>query len=58
MPVVPWPTALQATQLLQAQRQAGRTVNPVSFLREETGAGTVVTGSYYLIGDSLQFGSR
>ena len=52
----PWPTALRkATQLLQVQRQAGRTVNPVSFLREETGAGTVVTGSYYLIGDSLQF---
>ena len=55
VPVVPWPTAHQATQLLQAQQQAGHTVNPVSFLREETGAGTVVTGSYYLIGDSLQF---
>jgi len=55
VPVVPWPTALQASQLLQTQREAGRGVNPVSFLREETGAGTVVTGSYYLLGDSLQF---
>jgi hypothetical protein len=55
VPVVPWPTALQASQLLQTQREAGRSVNPVSFLREETGAGTVVTGSYYLLGDSLQF---
>ena len=53
--VVPWPTSLKASELIQERRSAGRPVDPVALLREETGAGTVITGSYYRMGDSLQF---
>jgi tetratricopeptide (TPR) repeat protein len=53
--VVPWPTSLKASELIQERRSAARPVDPVALLREETGAGTVITGSYYRVGDSLQF---
>ena len=55
VPVVPWPSALHASEELERRGAAGEPVNPVTLLREESGAGTVVTGSYYLIGDSLAF---
>jgi tetratricopeptide (TPR) repeat protein len=53
--VVPWPTARLASEQLMAQRRQGRVLDPVVFLGEETGAGAVVTGAYYLAGDSLRF---
>jgi len=53
--VVPWPTALRASQRGAAAEAEGQAVDPVALLREETGAGTVVTGAYYLVGDSLRF---
>jgi tRNA A-37 threonylcarbamoyl transferase component Bud32/tetratricopeptide (TPR) repeat protein/TolB-like protein len=53
--VIPWPTSLKASELMQDRRKAARPVDPVAVLREETGAGTVITGSYYRVGDSLQF---
>ena len=46
--VVPWPAANQAS----AEFGAG---DPISGLASRTGAGTVVHGSYYEIGGSLQF---
>ena len=46
--VVPWPYALQAAAGTDG---AGR----VAAMRRETGAGTVVTGAYYLTGDRLRF---
>ena len=53
--VVPWPTARQASEHARSERAAGRAGNPVAVIRSETGAGTVVMGAYYLVGDSLQF---
>lgn len=50
--VVPWPVALLASERYSAGN-SDETL--VSHMRKETGAGTVVTGNYYLIGDSLQF---
>jgi tetratricopeptide (TPR) repeat protein/TolB-like protein len=46
--VVPW-SAAQA-----AERTAGGG-DPVQALHKETGAGTVITGTYYLTGDRLRF---
>lgn len=53
--VVPWQTSLKASELIQEQRSQSHPVDPVAVLHEETGAGTVITGSYYRVGDSLQF---
>lgn len=53
--VVPWGTSLKASELIQEQRNQSRPVDPVAVLHDETGAGTVITGSYYRVGDSLQF---
>jgi tetratricopeptide (TPR) repeat protein len=53
--VVPWPASLEASERLAAERRAGRPANAVELLRAETGARTLVTGAYYLVGDSLQF---
>ena len=52
--VVPWPYALQASERWAARNAAGDSLSRVATVREETGAGTVVTGSYYLIGDRLR----
>jgi len=53
--VVPWPTALAASERLRAERANGRVVDALAFLGEETDARAVVTGTYYLTGDSLRF---
>lgn len=53
--VVPWTASLKASELIEADRGAARPVDPVSVLRSETGAGTVITGAYYKVGDSLRF---
>ncbi|HWA59623.1 MAG TPA: serine/threonine-protein kinase [Gemmatimonadales bacterium] len=53
--VVPWTTSLKASELIGERRSAARPVDPVAVLREETGAQTVITGSYYRVGDSLRF---
>ena len=50
--VVPWPVSLLASQQYEEQ---GRKGTLVDHMKQETGAQTVVTGSYYLVGDSLQF---
>jgi tetratricopeptide (TPR) repeat protein len=47
--VVPWPVSLLASE---EYRGSG---SLVEHMKKETGALTVVTGSYYLVGDSLQF---
>ena len=53
--VIPSPTALQSSRHIQAGIQAGRIVDPVRALAEETGAGTVVSGTYYRDGDDIRF---
>jgi serine/threonine protein kinase/tetratricopeptide (TPR) repeat protein len=53
--VIPWTTSLKASELINEQRSASRPVDPVAVLRDETGAATVITGSYYRVGDSLRF---
>jgi tRNA A-37 threonylcarbamoyl transferase component Bud32/tetratricopeptide (TPR) repeat protein len=52
--VVPWPYALQASERWAQRHAGGDSLSRVAVLNEETGAGTVVTGSYYLIGDRLR----
>ncbi|MGE5927363.1 MAG: hypothetical protein ACM357_08410 [Gemmatimonadota bacterium] len=52
--VVPWPYALQASERWAARSAGSDSLSRVAVLREETGAGTVVTGAYYLIGDHLR----
>ncbi|MEN8143898.1 MAG: protein kinase [Gemmatimonadota bacterium] len=54
-PVVPWPASLQASQRAREDEPTGAQVDLASFLSAETGAGIIVTGSYYLIGDRLRF---
>ena len=53
--VVPWPSALHASDLARRERADGRPVDLVARLHEETGAATVVTGSFYRVGDALEF---
>jgi tetratricopeptide (TPR) repeat protein/tRNA A-37 threonylcarbamoyl transferase component Bud32 len=53
--VIPSPTAIQASQFVSGEAEAGRARDPVRALAEETGAGTVVSGAYYGQGDSLHF---
>lgn len=53
--VIPWQTSLKVSELIQEERNQSRPVDPVAVLHQETGAGTVITGSYYQVGDSLQF---
>jgi len=55
MTVVPWPSSLQASERARAQRAAGGPGSIVSTLESETGAGIVVTGSFYLVGDRVRF---
>ncbi|MEZ4585111.1 MAG: protein kinase [Gemmatimonadales bacterium] len=53
--VVPWPMALQA---LDGAVDSGQTLGAASVveaLRAGTGAGTVVTGAYYAVGQDLRF---
>lgn len=53
--VVPWPTALRAWERFEAERSGGGRVDPLAVMRAETGAGTIVTGAYYLVGNRLRF---
>jgi tetratricopeptide (TPR) repeat protein/TolB-like protein len=53
--VVPWPTALQASDVADAARTSGQPVELVSHMQSETGADVVVTGSVYRVGDRLVF---
>jgi tetratricopeptide (TPR) repeat protein len=53
--VVPWPNALQASELIRTRQAAGEVVDPVPIIRQETGAAAVITGSYYLVNDQLEF---
>ena len=55
LPVISWPASLQASERADAERRAGRPVNSAEVLSTETGAATVVTGAYYIVGDSMQF---
>ncbi len=50
LPVVPWPSMVIAS--VDHAKQGG---DPVALVRKQTGAATVVTGSYYDTGDSLRF---
>ncbi|MGE0441194.1 MAG: protein kinase [Gemmatimonadales bacterium] len=49
--VVPWPVTLQAAGTLADRADA----DPVRALATETGANTLVTGAYYLTGESVRF---
>lgn len=55
--VVPSPLAIQAARyvdgVVDAGIAGGQMVDPLRALAEETGAGTVVSGSYYLFGDDV-----
>ncbi len=53
--VVPWSNARQASDRIHAQLAAGQVVDQVEVIRQETGAATVVTGSYYLVGNDIEF---
>jgi tetratricopeptide (TPR) repeat protein len=53
--VVPWETALQSSQYVSAEAEAGRVRDRVQALAEETGAGTVISGAYYRRGDAIQY---
>ena len=44
--VVPWSVALEVSSRIDGAR-------PVEGLRDQTGAGTVITGSYYRVGEAL-----
>jgi tetratricopeptide (TPR) repeat protein/TolB-like protein len=52
--VVPAATALQASRFLESEIGVGRISDPVQALAEETGAGTVVSGTYYVERDSIR----
>jgi tetratricopeptide (TPR) repeat protein len=51
--VVPWETALSSSLFVQDEVAARNIQNPVLALAAETGAGIVVSGSYYLEGGDL-----
>jgi tetratricopeptide (TPR) repeat protein len=52
--VTPWETALQSSRYVQAEAGARRVHDPVRALAEETGAGVVISGAYYLAGGDIQ----
>jgi tetratricopeptide (TPR) repeat protein/TolB-like protein len=55
--VVPSPMAIQASRYVDGQMELalkeGRLLDPLRAIAEETGAGTVVSGTYYLFGDDV-----
>ncbi|MEO5800486.1 MAG: protein kinase [Gemmatimonadales bacterium] len=55
LPVVPWESSLLASERLHNETAAGRLHDFNKLVREETGAGAIVRGSYYRTGDSLRF---
>ncbi|MCC7000710.1 MAG: protein kinase [Gemmatimonadaceae bacterium] len=50
LPVIPWPSMAIAS--IDHAKEGG---DPVALVRKQTGAATVVTGSYYAAGDSLRY---
>ncbi len=50
-PVAPWPSSLAASRAALADG----VLDPVPYLQAATGAETVVTGSFYRVGDELRF---
>lgn len=54
LPVVPWPTALRASRRADSAARSGH-ADPVLVMHRETRAATVITGSYYLVNDSIRF---
>ncbi len=54
LPVLPWPTVLDASR---AAAEDGLPTDMVSYLAREIGAGIVITGSFYDLGDEIQFGA-
>ena len=53
--VVPWPSSLEAAETARAARDEGSPIDLVEALAAATGAATVVTGSFYEVGDELRF---
>lgn len=53
--VVAWPSVLHAAERWEEQRATGGVQDLTALIREETGAGTIVSGAYYLVGDALRF---
>lgn len=53
--VIPWPYAVQAEERYEAERAKGGQPDLVAVMRDETGAGIVITGAYYLTGDRVRF---
>jgi tetratricopeptide (TPR) repeat protein len=55
IPVTPWDLALQSSDYVRIEAEAGRVRDRARALAEETGAGIVVSGAVYLAeGDSLE----
>ncbi|MFN2317956.1 MAG: protein kinase [Gemmatimonadales bacterium] len=53
--VVAWPAVLHASEQWIQERASGGTRDLTTVIAEQTGAGTIVSGSYYLLGDVLRF---
>jgi tetratricopeptide (TPR) repeat protein len=53
--VVPPTTATQASRFVSAEIEAGRVVDPVATLATQTGAGLVISGSFFEQGSNLVF---
>jgi tetratricopeptide (TPR) repeat protein/TolB-like protein len=51
----PWEVALQSSQYVQGEADAGRVRDVVRALAEETGSGTVISGAYYREGSNVRF---
>ena len=56
VPVLPWPASLESAERAEGEAGGIRT-DLASYLAEDLGAGTVITGSIYRIGDELQLGA-
>jgi tetratricopeptide (TPR) repeat protein len=52
--VTPWETALQSWIHVQSETNAGRVLDPIGAVAQETGAGIVVSGTYYLDGENIR----
>lgn len=55
VPVVPWQSSLMAAEYHARAPDAAGPHGLLSTIAEETGAGLVISGSYYRTGDSLRF---
>ncbi|MDH3222591.1 MAG: protein kinase [Gemmatimonadota bacterium] len=56
VPVLPWPAALEAAERGKAEA-GGFRQDLANYLSQELGAGTVITGSIYQIGEDVQLGA-